>query len=61
MTSADSMPMLWSVLPDEQKEDIDLKMSKTQFCNSRSYFKNYYTVPIKFDVELKEKYKIETG
>lgn len=55
------MPMLWSVLPGEKKEDIDYKVSKTEFYNSRSYFKNYYTVPIKFDVELKEKYKIETG
>lgn len=61
VSSADSMPMVWSVLTDEQKESFDLKMSKTQFCKSKLYFKNYYTAPIKFDAELKEKYKIEAG
>lgn len=55
------MPMIWSVITGELTADVDLKMMKTQFCNPRSYLKNYYTAPIKFDDELREKYKIETG
>ncbi|XP_008188066.2 protein lethal(2)denticleless isoform X1 [Acyrthosiphon pisum] len=60
VTSSDSMPMVWSILTHEQKISEVSSICPTSLYKSRKSSVKMCTVPIKFDTELKEKYKKET-
>jgi len=60
VTSSDSMPMVWSILTHEQKKSEESSICRTSLYKTKSS-KKMCTVPIKFEPELKEKYKKETG
>ncbi|KAL4135193.1 hypothetical protein QTP88_006833 [Uroleucon formosanum] len=60
VTSSDSMPMVWSILTHEQKQSSESSIYPTSLYKSKKSSVKMCTVPIKFDTELKEKYKRET-
>ena len=60
VTNSDSMPMAWSILTHEQQKSKRPSVYRTSFYKSKSSTKKC-TVPIKFEPELKEKYKKKTG
>lgn len=55
------MPMVWSILTHEQKQSSESSIYPTSLYKSKKSSVKMCTVPIKFDTELKEKYKRETG
>lgn len=61
VTSSDSMPMVWSILSDKERESADSSVGRTDFYTSRPFSRKMCTVPIKYETELREKYKKETG
>jgi len=60
VTSCDSMPIVWSILTREQKKSKKSSFCRTSFYKTKSS-KKICTVPIKFEPELEEKHKKETG
>ncbi|XP_027844129.2 denticleless protein homolog B isoform X1 [Aphis gossypii] len=62
VTSGDTMPMVWSVLSDEERESTDPTICRTEFHALRPFSTKISTVPndFKFETELREKYKKET-
>jgi len=59
VTSCDSMPELWSVLTLQQRRFADSSVDRTS--SYKPFSTKISTVPIKFDTELREKFKKETG
>jgi len=57
------MPKVWSVLSDEERESAESVICRTEFYESRPFSTKKYTIPncFKFETELREKYKKETG
>jgi len=55
------MPMVWSILTHEQKISEESSICPTSLFKSKKSSVKMCTVPIKFDTELKEKYRKETG
>lgn len=63
VTSGDTMPMVWSILSDEEKESTDPSICRTEFHALRPFSTKMCTVPnnFKFETKLREKFKKETG
>jgi len=53
--------MVWSILSDEESESADYSLCQTEFYTSKPFSTKMYTVPIKYETELREKYLKETG
>jgi len=61
VTSSDSMPIVWSILTHKQRESEVSSICRTSLYKSKFFSTKICTVPIKFETELQEKYKKETG
>lgn len=63
VTSGDSLPMVWSILSDEERESANSSVHRTEFYASKPFSTKICTVPnyFKFETELREEYKKETG
>ncbi|XP_025200533.1 denticleless protein homolog B [Melanaphis sacchari] len=60
VTSSDSMPIVWSILTEEERNSVDTSFHQTKWYPPKTLSTKISTIPIKFKTELKEKYKKET-
>lgn len=55
------MPMVWSLLTKKEINSLEVNIFRTSSYKPKSLTSKMHTVPIKFELELAEKLKNETG